>query len=382
MRIIFLTHNYPRFAGDISGAFLATLALALTRRGHEIRVVAPSDGGEVGQPALDGIPVRRVRYASAAAETLAYRGTMADAIRSPAGLVALYGLWRALRRATREEWQRGADLIHAHWWAPSGLATPPTLPFVLTSHGTDAALLRHSALARFVAQPVYRRARLVFTVSTAVARWIEEGAGRVIPARHIHPQPVDLTRFPAWSAGGGGLVVVARLSTQKRVHLALEAVAALKGRGRSVALTIIGDGPEGGALGELSRRLGVDNLVHFAGAVPPSELASRLLRADAMIFPAQGEGFGLVAAEAFMCGVPVVACVDGGGVLDVVTGQGGGRLAPPSGEAIATALIDLLDDPGSTAAARRAGAEWRERLTPDHVARIHETWYEEALGRV
>ena len=85
MRVVFLTHNYPRFAGDVAGAFLATLARALVARGTEVRVVAPSDGGDVGAPELDGIPVRRVRYGTPAEETLAYRGTMAEAGRSLAG---------------------------------------------------------------------------------------------------------------------------------------------------------------------------------------------------------------------------------------------------------------------------------------------------------
>lgn len=89
MRVVFLTHNYPRFAGDVSGSFLATLAGGLRERGHAVRVIAPSDQGQVGDPVLDGIPVQRVRYAAAAQETLAYRGTMADAARTPAGA------WRA-----------------------------------------------------------------------------------------------------------------------------------------------------------------------------------------------------------------------------------------------------------------------------------------------
>ena len=59
MRVVFLTHNYPRWAGDVSGGFLATLAGGLARRGIE------------------------VRYASARAETLAYRGTMQAALRAP-----------------------------------------------------------------------------------------------------------------------------------------------------------------------------------------------------------------------------------------------------------------------------------------------------------
>ena len=62
MRVAFLTHNFPREAGDVSGAFLLTLARALTERGHRVQVIAPSDRGQAGPPVLEGIPVRRVRY--------------------------------------------------------------------------------------------------------------------------------------------------------------------------------------------------------------------------------------------------------------------------------------------------------------------------------
>ena len=105
MRVVFLTHNFPRFTGDLSGGFLATLAAALVRRGIEVRVVAPSDAGKGGEDQIDGVPVRRVRYASARAETLAYRGTMQSALAGPRGLGALAGLWRALRRAAEESWR-------------------------------------------------------------------------------------------------------------------------------------------------------------------------------------------------------------------------------------------------------------------------------------
>ena len=63
MRVVFLTHNYPRWAGDVSGAFLATLAGGLVRRGIAVRVIAPSDEGRGGEDELDGSPVRRVRNA-------------------------------------------------------------------------------------------------------------------------------------------------------------------------------------------------------------------------------------------------------------------------------------------------------------------------------
>jgi glycosyltransferase involved in cell wall biosynthesis len=98
-----------------------------------------------------------------------------------------------------------------------------------------------------------------------------------------------------------------------------------------------------------------------------------------MLFPAGGEGFGLAAAEAFMCGVPVVACLDGGGLLDVVPSAGAGRLAAPTPDALAAAALELLRDPSARALALEAGSEWRRRLDPATAAEACERWYREAL---
>jgi 1,4-alpha-glucan branching enzyme len=127
-------------------------------------------------------------------------------------------------------------------------------------------------------------------------------------------------------------------------------------------------------------RLGVEPFVRFAGAVPPAEVIGYLARADLMLFPAQGEGFGLAAAEALMVGVPVVACWDGGGLLDVVPEAGAGRLTLPSAEALSDAALDLLQDTERLALARLVGEAWRARLSPDQVADLCEAWYREALG--
>jgi glycosyltransferase involved in cell wall biosynthesis len=379
VRVVFVTHNYPRWAGDLSGAFLATLAEALVRRGVDVRVVAPSDGGKGGEGKIGGVPVRRVRYATARRETLAYRGTMQAAIRRPGGWVALAGLWRALRRGVREELAAGADLAHAHWWIPAGLALPATAPAVLTLHGTDAALLRRSAVARRLGTPVVRRARVVTVVSSELATWVQTATATHIPKEHVHAMPVDAAGYP-WTTGGGGLITVARLTVQKRVHLALDALACLVELGRETPLTIVGDGPERPSLEALAQRRGIAHLVSFAGAVPPDRIPAFLARADLMLFPAQGEGFGLAAAEALMAGVPVIACWDGGGVLDVVPERGAGRLTLPAAEALADAALDVLNDPQRLAQARIEGEAWRRRLSPDHVAEICEGWYREALG--
>lgn len=379
MRVVFLTHNYPRWPGDLSGSFLGTLATALVRRGIEVRVVAPSDEGRGGEEELAGVRIRRVRYASAGQETLAYHGTMATALRGPGGWRALAGLWRALRRAAREEIAAGADLVHAHWWVPAGMAAPSSAPLVVTVHGTDAALLRSSRLARRLARPVFARARVVTAVSRELASWVQNATGRHIAPAHVHPMPVDSRSWP-WTTGGGGTVVVARLTAQKRIHLAIEATAFLASCGHDLPLTVVGDGPERPALERQAERLGIAEFVRFVGEVEPGQVARHLERADVMLFPAREEGFGLAAAEALMAGVPVVACWDGGGLLDVVPESGAGRLTLPSAEALSDAALDLLQDPQRLALARLVGESWRARLAPENVAELCEGWYREALG--
>lgn len=378
LRVVFLTHNFPRFDGDVSGAFLAVLARALQARGLDIQVIAPSDGGDTGPDHFGAIPVRRVRYASPGRETLGYRGTMADAARTPSGGLAAWSLFRALRLAAQAEMDRGADLIHAHWWVPSGLAVPRQCPLVVTVHGTDATLLRRSLVARMLARPLFRRAQVVTGVSSAIADTIERTTGRRVDPAHQQPMPVDTSRYSSWSKGGGGLVLVARLTAQKRVDLALLALSLLKNR--ELRLTVVGDGPERPALEALTARLGIASRVGFLGAVPPERVAEILGGADVAIFPAQNEGFGLAAAEALMAGVPVVACEDGGGVLSVVSSSGAGRVVAPDPGAIGAAIESLMRDPASRDQARTEGLKWRERLSPAHVAEACEGWYREALG--
>jgi hypothetical protein len=93
VRVLFLTHNFPRHPGDAAGSFLLRLALALRDVDVETRVVAPSGAGLTARDRVGDIEVRRFRYAPRAYETLAYTGNMAaDVQRSWSGRMALGGM--------------------------------------------------------------------------------------------------------------------------------------------------------------------------------------------------------------------------------------------------------------------------------------------------
>src|SRR5260221_2643551 len=77
MNVLFLTHSYPREAGDAAGSFILRLAMALADEGVRVRVVAPAATGLAAHADIGGIPVDRFRYAPRRYETLAYGGNMA-----------------------------------------------------------------------------------------------------------------------------------------------------------------------------------------------------------------------------------------------------------------------------------------------------------------
>jgi glycosyltransferase involved in cell wall biosynthesis len=310
---------------------------------------------------------------------MATRLSLASLLRRPVGWSALARLWRKVGAAAQRELRAGADVLHAHWWVPSGLAAPSGVPLVLTVHGTDASLLTHSRIARRLARPLFQRAAVVTAVSREVGAWVQAGAGRFVDPSRVHPIPVDARGVP-WTRGGRGLVTMARLVPSSRVDLAIETVAVLASCGYDFPLTVVGDGPERPALVQRAARLGVSALVHFAGAGVPEESRRHLERADVMLFTPRREALALPAIEALTAGVPVVACWDSGAAVDVVPESGAGRLTLPSAEALADSVLELQNDPDRLAMGRLVGESWRSRLAPDRVAELCEGWYRDALA--
>jgi glycosyltransferase involved in cell wall biosynthesis len=378
VRVVFLTNHYPRWAGDRSGAALGSLARALMRRGISVRVLAPTDE-KTGEGELEGVPVRRVKSTATLCDAHADGDSIGAALSSPMRWGSLIRLWRVLRAAARREVADGADLVHAHWWVPAGLAAPSGVPVVLTIQGTDASLLRRSRLARSLASRLFQRAAVVTTISREVGNWIQSGAGRHVAPAYIHPMPIDSRGHP-WTRGGGGALVIGRLVGSSRVELAIKTAAVLASCGHDLPLTIIGDGPDRSSLEQRAAELGIPSLVRFAGEVSPDETRRILERADLMLFTAQGDGMALAALEGLISGVPVIACWDSGAAVDIVPESGAGRLSLPSAESLADSVLDLQSDPDRLAMARLVGESWRARLAPDHVAELCEGWYRDALA--
>ena len=63
MNVLFLTHSFPRFAGDAAGSFLLRLSRALRAEDIAFHVGAPAEPGLDVMGTMDGVPVSRFHYA-------------------------------------------------------------------------------------------------------------------------------------------------------------------------------------------------------------------------------------------------------------------------------------------------------------------------------
>jgi len=166
----------------------------------------------------------------------------------------------------------------------------------------------------------------------------------------------------------------------KGVPYLLKALQLLKD-GTEVKLTVVGSPSPDGQNLKLVKEYGLADMVTFTGRVTMEELVKHYLAAEICVVPSLYEGFGLPAAEAMSCQLPVVAT--SGGALPEVVGQDGGSgiLVPPADpDALAAAVKRLLGDEHLR---RKMGEAGRKRVeghfTWEQAARKTVDVYQEVL---
>ncbi len=118
------------------------------------------------------------------------------------------------------------------------------------------------------------------------------------------------------------------LMTEKKGQFdLLEAFGELNRTGLDVELWLAGDGPIRSGLEQMVVKVGLQEKVRFLGLVAPEDVPALLNEVDVMVVSSHYETFGVVAAEALMAGLPVVATRCGG--PECIVEAGDGLLVPP-----------------------------------------------------
>jgi glycosyltransferase involved in cell wall biosynthesis len=393
-----LASTYPRWGGDHEPGFVHELCKRLVAR-FDVTVLTPHAPGAARRECLDGVDIRRFRYAPQRLQTLVHGGGMLANLRRarwkwallPGFMLAQY--WSAWRIAR----ELRVDIVHAHWVLPQGLiayllrCTGSIPAYALTAHGADLHGLR-GAWAQRLKRCVIRDAAALSTVSAALR---DEAAALASggPAAQVIPMGADLReRFVPDAAvprRHDELLFIGRLVDKKGVACLLDAFKQLRDSRSQLRLRIVGHGPLADRLRARAADLGMSAVVDFVGPLSTAELPALLRAATLLVLPSvrtdggDQEGVPVVLMEAAGCACPVVAS-DLPGIRELV----GEALAPTmlaapgNSAALAEVIERFLADP--LAALRRAEA-LRERCMArvdwQPVAAAYAQWLEAALQR-
>ena len=365
-RVAFLSiHTSPLAApgsGDAGGmnVYVHELAATLAGRGVQVDVFTRgSPGGEI-----EVAPGYRVVELPAGPARRRGAEPLADVVGDFAEGVAR---WAVRHRAAY-------DVLHSHYWLSgwAGLILHEVLrvPLAISFHTLGrvkdvnrrpdqppAGLLRIAAETEVIA----RAGCVIASTQAEAAQLIEHYAAN--PERLcVSPPGVDHgvfrpgDRLAARAALGlpleGRLVLfVGRIQPLKGVDVALAAFALVAPGLPDGRLLVIG-GPSGlqgkeemAFLRAGAAAAGLEGRVLLRDPLPHPSLAGAYQAADVVVVPSRSESFGLVAAEAQACGVPVVAAAVGGLVQAVADGESGLLVSGWDPEDYAAALRRILTDP-------------------------------------
>jgi glycosyltransferase involved in cell wall biosynthesis len=100
--------------------------------------------------------------------------------------------------------------------------------------------------------------------------------------------------------------------------------------------------------------------------VPPSSMPALMRSVDVVVMPSLYDSFGIVAAEAMMCAVPVVTSATGFGLLLADEGGSGWVIDDPTDvDGFQSAIEAILDDPNAHDKASHLRSRVQPYVEPD-----------------
>jgi phosphatidylinositol alpha-1,6-mannosyltransferase len=264
---------------------------------------------------------------------------------APLGIMA-----RAMRRAGA---QNIVALTHGHevWWAK---VPPFSFAIRFMSRNIDAI----TYLGEYTKSEISK----AFS-KTEVSKLVQIAPG--IDVEHFVPTDSSKLRAELGLADKSVIISVGRLVHRKGQDKLIAALPAIKVEVPNVHLVLVGVGPHQDYLEKLASKLNVSDCITFIGRINYAELPTYICLGDIFAMPSRSrffglevEGLGIVYLEASACGLPVVGGKSGGAPDAVLIGETGLVVDGTKPAEIASACIELLNNPELCALMGAAGRAW------------------------
>lgn len=422
MHIAVLTHNYPRFPGDFSGNFVASLSQEFCRQGTRVTVIAPWDPAyRSPSPAPPGPApdLHLWRYAPRADwHRLGYARSMEADVRLRSNTYGLAPMFFAAGAAATLRWcaEQRPDIIHAHWLLPGGFfgaaaSRALEIPLAVSIPGSDALVAAQNPLFRRMARFALDRAGLITANSEALRAAAVEELG-ADPSRFdliiygvddqaLLPDPMGRDALRAELGVGEDallLLAVGRMVYKKGFDGLLRALGILRASGWLAAadgsgaaipplvVAFIGDGDLRGQWKQLARDLGVYGATRWLGSIPFDQMPRYYNACDALAMPAvtrPATGLAVTVLDAMACARPIIASDAAGNGLVVQDGVNGYLTPEQDDAALAAAILRFaaLGQEQRDAMGRASRLLVETRFSWPHLARRYLEHFARLTGR-
>jgi glycosyltransferase involved in cell wall biosynthesis len=291
-------------------------------------------------------------------------------------------------------------VLHAHGFDANLIASlavkKARVPcYVIGRHYSDHIYLLTRGLKRksYLAAEGFcnKTATWIVAPTEEVARILTDHQGVPSDKVAVIPYGLDFTKYrvsspeaPSRLRSEYGLegkylaLACARLNLEKGLEYLLRAVPRVRRVNEDFRLVMAGSGPLEAGLRKLCRELGLDDVAQFVGW--RSDAMDWFAAADLVVHPALSECWPQVLAEALAFTRPVIM-TSIATAPEIIGNNERGRLVPPrDSEAIADAIIELMNDRELGRSLAEAGRAYLyQNTSAERVARSYEELYFMAL---
>ena len=296
------------------------------------------------------------------------------------------------------------DVIHTHYLfthtsvAAARIAERQGVPYVVRPVGSlnTWGMTRRRPLMKKISFSALER-RVVRNAAaihlTSHQELLETSQVAAIPQAVIIPNPVELPagdrpdgswsdRIDSVTAGNRIVLFLSRIDAMKGLDLLIPAFASRLDREPQTLLMIAGAGSPRlvRSLKVLTKELGIEANVYWAGFVDDAQKGYLLRKSDVFVLPSRSESFGIAAIEALGVGLPVVVTA-GVGVQEEIASAGAGLVSGATSAELADAMDLLLSDDSLASSFRLKGPELAKRFAPKRVADLVIDLYSSILSR-
>jgi len=297
-----------------------------------------------------------------------------------------------LRAVTLYEKKKGRpDIVNLNVIVPAGnvamyLKRKWNIPYVITEHWTgyfpeDGRY--KGALIKTLTQRAVQSASAIVTVSNDLKnQMLKCGLNNEYT---VISNVVDTETFTINKAKGTDdkirFIHVSSLDdTQKNVSGIINVFKKFHAAYPNSELTIVGSGEEKAKLEELSKSLGLADVIHFVGAKTQNELVNLLQNATAFVLFSNYETQAIVLLEALCCGIPVIA-TKAGGISEYVNEKNGILIDVKSEVQLYNAMESMVKDKSRLGSPEEIRASVVDKVNAKSIANQFMDVYNKVLNR-